>query len=404
MYGKGPDYGTKGNGQWMQYDWDFPQYHMHGAKGQGKGKGKNFSKGKGNEGLAVAAVIPPDKKDRKIKELEAKLERLAAKTSGVLQKGTDILNNGDSKDSKEPIVCPTCGTEHHNHAKLRCRNRNCRSILQPDTAPRLPQVVKAPRHPLLSGAFQALLQDAGAVECLEENLVPKASKTPAKTEAPPDEDEDMEGDHTEGAREKAEQMLEKLKQMQADASVIRAQEKLVEGLPKPKKAKYTQPILDVGRLHHALSQATEFHQALAVKYQISVQRCEQVLQEAQQALEDTKALAAEHKGKAAREIKEINDLISKKQAESGALLPTPQQQQAATQELPADRDQQLLQADFQNWLVNASCPEHLQIYIQNMEMRPRANVATPPPPTDPTQQAPTMGKAGANMGGEHVKA
>ena len=279
----------------------------------------------------------------------------------------------------------------------------CRSVLRPETTPRLPQV-RAPRHPLLSGAFQALLQDAGAVECLEENLVPKESKTPSKSEAPPDEDEDMEGDHTEGAREKAEQMLEKLRQMQADASVIRAQEKLVEAYPKPKKVKSTQPILDVGRLHHALSQATEFHQALAVKYQNAVQRCEQVLQEAQQALEDAKALSVEHKGKAAREIQEINDLISKKQSESAALRPT-QQQQVPTQELPADRDQQLLQADFQDWLVKASCPEHLQIYIQNMEMRPRAaqNIATPPP-ADPTQQAPTMGNAGANKGGEHVKA
>ena len=116
IYGKGPDYGTKGNGQWMQYDWDYPPYHMHGAKGQGKGKGKSFSKGKGQDQAAANANHNnvPDKKDRKITQLEAKLESMAAKTSGVLQKGADILTHGESK---EPILCPICGTEHHNHSK-----------------------------------------------------------------------------------------------------------------------------------------------------------------------------------------------------------------------------------------------------------------------------------------------
>ena len=304
MYGKGPDYGSKGSGQWMQYDWDYPPHHTLGAT-KGKGKGKGFTKGQSQGQAGANANMNIEKKDRKIKQLEDQLENLKAKTAGTLQKGANLLTQGESKD---PILCPTCGTEHHNHSKLRCRNRMCRSVLRPETEPTMPKV-KAPRHPLLSGAFQALLQDAGAVECLEENLVPKKSK-PIPNSEPADEDEDMEGDSVEGAREKAEQMLDKLRQMQADASVIRAQEKIVEALPKPKKVKSTQPILDVGRLHHALSQATEFHQTLALKYQNAVQKCEQVLQDARQALQDAQAMQLEHKCKAERKIQEINNLIS----------------------------------------------------------------------------------------------
>ena len=88
MYGKGPDYGSKGSGQWMQYDWDYPPHHTLGAtKGQGKGKGKGFTKGQSQGQAGANANMNIEKKDRKIKQLEDQLENLKAKTAAHYRRG-----------------------------------------------------------------------------------------------------------------------------------------------------------------------------------------------------------------------------------------------------------------------------------------------------------------------------
>ena len=48
-----------------------------------------------------------------------------------------------------------------------------------------------------------------------------------------------------------------------EGAIIRAQEKLLEAMPKPKHVKPTQPIRDVGKLHQAWSEAAEYHQRIA---------------------------------------------------------------------------------------------------------------------------------------------
>ena len=231
VYGKGP-YGGKGGGQWgAQYGWDYPpQYGL--VKGGGKGKGKGTTKGQGPDQAAAANANNPknDKKDRKIKQSEAKLTNMESKAAGTVKKGELLLDKGEDKD---PPICPTCGTEHHNHSKIKCRNRICRSLLRPSTPAALP-TMKAPRHPLLSSTLQAFLQQTGAVECLESKLCPKDAED---TQVPEEEDKDMD-DKTppQEALQQAEKVLENLKAWKADASVIKQQERVIANLPSPESS------------------------------------------------------------------------------------------------------------------------------------------------------------------------
>ena len=124
----------------------------------------------------------------------------------------------------------------------------------------------------------------------------------------------MDGEEdTEESRINAEKLLQQLKSWNADPTVIKAQEKLVDSLPKPSKVKATQPILDIGRLHQALSNVKEYHDKLTTRYQDDVASCEKVISDAQETLTQVKKEQADHKDKAAKEVCEIQALIQKKQ-------------------------------------------------------------------------------------------
>ena len=310
---------------------------------------------------------------------------MESKAAGVLQKGELLL---DKKEHKDPLLCPTCGTEHHNHSKVKCRNRSCRSVLRPSSPPAMP-TIKAPRHPLLSSTFQALLQQSGAVECLESKLNPKDAEA---TQVPEEEDEDMDDETPpEEAREQAEKMLENLKSWKADASVIKQQERVLANLPRPRKLKSTQPILDVGRLHQALSQTTEYHQRLCKCADDAVVACEQAVTDAQKALDQSKIRQADLRAKADRELQEIRALISKKQAEApiGPAIP-------ATQDTA---DQSLMLRATEEWLVKQSCPDHIKYFLMNHWN------SGPPTPIQPTPTTvPTPSGAGVDLGGTNGQA
>ena len=52
---------------------------------------------------------------------------------------------------------------------------------------------------------------------------------------------------------------------------------LIEVLPKPKKINQTQPILDVGKLHQALSEAAEYHDRIKERDAETIATCEKVI-------------------------------------------------------------------------------------------------------------------------------
>ena len=73
--------------------------------------------------------------------------------------------------------------------KLKCRNRSCRADLQgPGQVPASKLVqARIPRNPLLSNHFQALLTEAGAVECLSNKIAPPPTTSQDIEKEDPDE-------------------------------------------------------------------------------------------------------------------------------------------------------------------------------------------------------------------------
>ena len=358
--GKGPNNG----------DWNYGPYYGgkdFGGKGYGKGHGKSHQ-GKGK-------AAPPQQLDKLQKQIESLKKKLTEsqnaqksvteETQQTLRKNLNLLK-ADAKDGAVCIVCPKCGTEHSNPKKYKCRNGQCRAILQPGTVPDA-AIVKPtpPKNPLLSGYYQALLQEAGATECLVKNL-----KSDSEDMAE-DEDEDMLGGDmgvVANPRAKAEEMLTKLREWEADPAVIRQQEKIVEALPKPKQAKATQPILDVAKLHQALSQATEFHSKIVKLHTESVQACEEAIQLAQKNLQMARVNLAEAQSSANKQTEEIKALIQKKQLESKDVI-APAAPVVSAADLP---DQALMLTAFQEWLVQQACPDHIKVFLQGIELRPKA--------------------------------
>ena len=199
----------------------------------------------------------------------------------------------------------------------------------------------------------------------------------------------------EEARVKAEEQLHKMKhEWMVEPAIIRAQEKLLESLPKPKHVKPTQPIRDVGKLHQAWSEAAEYHQKIAKQDALAVETCESVIKDAQVALDAAKAAQMENQQKATKQLEELKHLIKKKQAQTDPVLSPAGSTEVPTQD---QADRKLLQTDFENWLMKASCPTHLQDYISSMEFRPKVPPAATAAkvPTDDSEMEQTSGAAGS---------
>lgn len=308
---------AKHQGQIGQWVWQ-PDY-SHGSKGQGKGKGK----GKGDANAKANANV--DKMQEKINQLNQQLTKLTTTQNSMAKNTANILDQGKKiigQDGKEvvSIVCPTCNTEHINPLVHKCRNKMCRRVLRPGSVPETALVEhKEPWNPLLANMLQTLLQEAGAVECLQANIRPPPAET-TPVQGLDDTDEDMEP-ADDDKRAQQEELLTKMRSWNADPAIIKQQEKLIEGLPKLKKIKQTQPILDVGKLMQALSEAAEFHDRIKERDAATITTCEQVSADAQAALVAAKAAQAEHMAKATKQLDELQALIHKKQEESKQILP-----------------------------------------------------------------------------------
>jgi hypothetical protein len=173
--------------------------------------------------------------------------------------------------------------------------------------------------------------------------------------------EDPESSAQADPRTKAQVILDFLEQSNADLEIIKIQKNKIENLPKPRKPKATQPLLDTGRLHNALSQTIEYHDAVTLQAAQAVSKCEAILKDAQEALELARAQQAEHKETAAKQINELRALISAKQEETKPVLAMPTTE--------AQADQQLLMGELQSWLLKAGMPGHLQGALTHAEIR-----------------------------------
>ena len=359
--------GKQTMGQWVWQEDPNPKHHQGKGAGGGKGKGDD-SKKMAQLQAQITAM------DKKLTQAQNSKKDTKDRTDQILLNGTKVL----AKNSEGPvcIVCPTCQTEHNNPKKYKCRNPSCRAILRPDSVPPSALVAsKAPRNPLLTGYFQALLQDAGAKECLEGNLKapdPATVATPIEAEDLDDEME-IEGPE-EDARSKAEEILHKLMEWKADQSLIKEQKAILEKLPKPKMAKKTQPILDVSKLLSALSQATEYHSLIHDQNAKAVQACEDAIQQAQANLEKMKAIQVESQAKADRQLRELRELIQKKQLETPEVLAATVKPAGPPQDNP---DQTLMVQEVQNWLIQQQCPDHIKVFFSKMQFPEEASRPVP---------------------------
>ena len=342
---------------------DYGYYNYYGGYGGGK-KGK----GKGKEDA--------DKKDKEIESLKNQLKTIKDKGNKLLDKGKEALKNaaaltGNSGDLK----CPKCGLGHTNQDKYRCRNKACKAVLRPDEllVPKACQVKAPPRNPLLGHHYQSIFLQMGAQELLEENLKKETDK--------PTEEQDgdimmQEPTQDDDARSKALATLAALKAMDnLDPTIIAHQEKIIADMPRPKQVRATQPILDIGRLHTALSQTQEHHMKIAAANQAVVDACVNAMEVAQQALQRAQKEQAEHQIESKKQIDEINRCIALKQAEAPeGLIPL---RKTADSNPAAD----LLLIDSQNWLAKAQCPGHLQDFFQALlskaEAQDKLSMTTP---------------------------
>ena len=306
-----------------------------------------------------------DKVKQQLWEAQQALAQTEANTTQVLAKGQQILAKPPQQQDAPTLICPVCACEHHNLQKLRCRNKSCRADLHGSGEVPASKMVKEriSRNPLLTNYYQALLTEAGAVECLRSKIAPPPT-TGQDTEEKEDPDEPMEESETtaqEDPRTKAQTILDFLEQSHADPEIIKIQKSKIEKLPKPKKPRATQPLLDSGALHNALSQTIEYHDAVTMQAAQTVSRCEAVLKEAQEALELARVQQVEHKETAARQINELRALVNAKLQETKPVLAMP-----ATE---AQADQQLLMGELQSWLLKAGMPGHLQGALTHAEIR-----------------------------------
>ena len=256
-----------------------------------------------------------------------KHQTTADRTVEVLGQGWTILAK-TSEEIGQVLVCPVCQCEHHNLSKQRCRNKFCKAELQKMGGVPNSKIVpktRIPRNPLLGNTFQELLTEAGAVECLSANIAPpKAMEVPIpKEDEDVDEPMDEPQDSAEDARKKAQDILDKLRLWNADPDVIKQQQRVVDAFPKPRRTKPTQPILDAGLLHQALSQAIEYHNEVSTRTAQAVEQCEVLVTQAQEALAHAKQQQQEHQEKSVKQVNELKALIKQKQEQTKTELALP---------------------------------------------------------------------------------
>ena len=398
-----------------------------GGKGKGGGLGQEGTwvwtpgTSKGNDRQSTqqqSPTISGHSQANQVNQLKDNIQRLkqqlidsrqkqqttADRTEEVLDNGRKILER-PPPGSSQLLICPVCHTEHHNMAKLRCRNKSRKANLQGEqqvpSSKRLDAAAQhIPKNPLLTNYFQTLLVEEGAVECLRQSISPTPTQAQVEPTQATDQEEDQEvpmgsPEDGEDRRAKAEKILGFLKASDADPQVIRHQEKLLEALPKPKTkaVKATQPLLDCARLQQALSQATEFHTQMALKNAQVIEQCELLVQEAQQALEKAKASQEQHKQQADKQILELRQLIAKKQEQTKSDLQLPP--------TPEEADTKLMVGELQTCLAKANLPPHIMKILERAEIRigqgPTMSIITgsqadgPPAPAAPEMPAkPTM--------------
>ena len=177
--------------------------------------------------------------------------------------------------------------------------------------------------------------------------------------------------------------------------MIREQERILEAMPKPRKVKSTQPILDVGKLRQALSQATEYHQVILQRNADLVKSCELAIEEAQRALDKAKSIQIESQAKATRQIQEIKELVQKKQEETKQVIAPAGPPTLETQDNP---DQSLMVQEVQNWLVQQQCPDHIKGFLSKMQLPVEILQPTQPSPVPETTSGAGVDLGGANGG------
>ena len=374
-------------GQWV-YIGD-SSYGDYGGKGKGHGKSGKPGKSGNNPGKKPQQQ-ETDKMLKKIGILEAQLKSAKDREQAALTKGKQALDRaatlttatGSEADDGGELKCPKCGCGHHNQDKYRCRIKGCRAILRPSELP-VPKsclVKPEPRNPLLSQHYQSIFLAMGAQELLEQRLTPAPTKVTTEEPAEPKESKEADGDTImdtgDDARSQAQEKLEQMRAWNLDPSVIAAQEKIIAEMPRPRQVRATQPILDLGRLHTALSQTTEHHLKIAKANQDVVDACMQVMNAAREALEKAQKEQAAHKDKADRQIDELRKLISIKQSENPEEL-KPTDAAAPETKVAEDPAAELLMVDFHNWIAKAQCPGHLLALIEGSDIRPRGGKWTP---------------------------
>jgi hypothetical protein len=105
-----------------------------------------------------------------------------------------------------------------------------------------------------------------------------------------------------------------------------------------------------------------------------VKSCELAIEEAQQALDKAKQFQIESQAKATRQIREINELIQKKQEETKNVMAPVGPPTSETQDNP---DQTLMVQEVQNWLIQQQCPDHIKVFFSKMQFPAEASRPVP---------------------------
>ena len=368
-------YGNGGKGQ-QNYvpGWDPSWDYQDQGKGHGKGKG---SKNKGKGGKPA---------DETLDKLMAKIDKLEANQKKLLQKGQTTLADAKaltSAQNADQLICPKCGCAHDNLNKYKCRVKTCKAILRPDALP-LASAPRRPKDPLSSNYYQSFFARLGAMELLEESQEAQVQVEDSNKVA--EEAVAMAVD-TEGEEEHRNaqlQILQHLKSVGASSAVIKSQQMVIDGLPKPKPQK---PLQDAGRLWNALSVATEHYQTIAAKDSDLVNQCELAIQKAQEALNHARKLQQENQMMADKKLKAIRVQIQKTQETNKDELEVPQA--ARVEDNP---DFALVKNDFLDTINKSQLPPHLVTFLENVEIVPKmmkvSAQATPKAATEDAAQDP----------------
>ena len=352
-------------------------------KGKGKGKPSNARKGKGmDKDLTTieachAAILEGKAENKKLQAEAAKAINQSKQLLANLERKQNTKDNAkDSSAATEAaagegeLLCPKCGTAHHNMSKLRCRMTNCRAILQPKVEelgnPSVDTKHKKPKDPLQSNFMQTLLARHNAKELLLEG----GDKSPMDAGATTEASQDIEMaeptlDH-DTQRSKLEGILKTLRDVGAPAATIRAQEQAIADLPKPKPEK---PLMDAAAFNRALSQAQEYHQEVAALDAKRLQACQAAITKAQEDMQNAMQAQKEHAQYADLAMTKLKSLIAKTQEQEVQSVPA-----AKPQESP---DFKMLMAEFLNSIdTNLKAAPHLKAFIENVEFVPRQASAT----------------------------